>query len=113
MIKLTDILNEIKPVKDEIKVNTDKLYPISDSRYSMYWIDYGGKNDKDKGKYPDYSRTIPVMGGWLKVTEFISKYNLKDYTVYGKKFNANTHENELDIIRIVENGVLLKSIPKK
>jgi hypothetical protein len=113
MIKLTDILKEIKTVKDKIKVNTDKLYPISDSKYRYYWIDYKEETDEDKGKYPDYPHSTSITGGWLNVAEFISKKKLKDYTVYGKKYNSNTHEDELDIIRIVENGVLLKSIPKK
>jgi len=110
MIKLTDILNEIKPVKDEIEINTDKLHPVSDSKYSMYWIRYGYKNNR--GKYPNYPYLTAVAGGfnggWLKVLEVISKHKLKDYAVFGETHGGK----KWNLIKIVEDGKP-KSIPEK
>jgi hypothetical protein len=93
MIKLTDILKEIKT----------NLNEISDSKYSSYWLDYGDKNSKG-----EYQNSTPVMGGYLKVVDFISKHNIKDYTLYGRRYDTKTFSNVYELIATVENGVLKK-----
>jgi len=84
MIKLTDILNEIRP--------------ISDARYAYYMLQY----DDEKETY--------MTSGYLKIADFISDNNLKDYKLYGRTFNPKTHSNEWELVSIMDNGVLKKDL---
>jgi len=79
MIKLTDILEEIKTNINE----------ISDSKYAYYWLDYKDKNNEDK----TYSTS-----GYLKIADYIDDNEISKYKLYGRKFNNKTHSNEWEFI---------------
>jgi len=73
MIKLTDILKEIKSINE-----------ISDSKYSSYMLKYDNKT---------YMTT-----GYLKVADFMEDNNITSYELYGRRFNPKTHSNEWEFI---------------
>jgi hypothetical protein len=76
MIKLTDILDEIK---------TD-INEISDVKYAYYML-----------KYDNNEKTY-MTSGYLKVLSFISSNNITDYELYGRKFNPKNRSNEWEFI---------------
>ena len=73
MIKLTDILNEIKK-------------SISDVKYSYYMIKY----DNDKKTY--------MTSGYLKVLKFLKDNDINNYKLYGRTFNNQTKSSEWKFI---------------
>ena len=73
MIKLTDILNEIKKA-------------ISDVKYAYYMIKY----DNDKKTY--------MTSGYLKVLKFLKDNDINSYKLYGRTFNNQTKSSEWKFI---------------
>jgi hypothetical protein len=72
MIKLTDILNEIRP--------------ISDAKYAYYMLQY---DDGDK---------TYMARGYLKIADYIDDNEINSYKLYGRAFNSKTRSSEWEFI---------------